>query len=273
MDAARYSRVADDVELLALVRRETGKVRVGQGRVDDARVAFAEAREGLLAAGLEHEAIDVEAGLAECAALEGDLSGAIGDHAGGDRHRDQDRARDRARRSALPPRVPAAAAGAVPRRRARSSSAGWTHPTRARVAASGRSTCSAAASRARAPGARTRRTSTPPLATLRELGVEVLPHGLGHWGGVKTAQHGRPSCPVEEDLEQQVSGVVTVARDVVGAEVSPAFRTPFDGASRGVGERSGVAQRDPRRVARDSLAGALGLVAAQDEGGRGCRCS
>ena len=39
--------------------------------------AFAEAREGLLAAGLEHETIDVEAGLAECAALEGDLAGAL----------------------------------------------------------------------------------------------------------------------------------------------------------------------------------------------------
>jgi tetratricopeptide (TPR) repeat protein len=77
MDAARYARVADDVELLALVRRETGKVRVGQARVDDARAALAEAREGLLAAGLEHETVDVDAGLAECAALEGDLAVAL----------------------------------------------------------------------------------------------------------------------------------------------------------------------------------------------------
>ncbi|MEO6511072.1 MAG: adenylate/guanylate cyclase domain-containing protein, partial [Nocardioides sp.] len=77
MDAARYSQVADDVELLALVRRETGRVRVGQGRIDEARVAFGEARAGLLAAGLEHEAMDVEAGLAECAALEGDLPAAL----------------------------------------------------------------------------------------------------------------------------------------------------------------------------------------------------
>jgi tetratricopeptide (TPR) repeat protein len=30
-----------------------------------------------VAAGLEHEALDVEAGLAECAALEGDLAGAL----------------------------------------------------------------------------------------------------------------------------------------------------------------------------------------------------
>jgi tetratricopeptide (TPR) repeat protein len=75
--AARSARVADDVEILALVRRETGKVRVGQGRVDDARVAFAEAREGLLAAGLEHETVDVDAGLAECDALEGDLPRAL----------------------------------------------------------------------------------------------------------------------------------------------------------------------------------------------------
>jgi tetratricopeptide (TPR) repeat protein len=76
-EAARSARVADDVEILALVRRETGKVWVGQGRVDDARGAFVEAREGLLAAGLEHEAIDVEAGLAECAALDGDLPRAL----------------------------------------------------------------------------------------------------------------------------------------------------------------------------------------------------
>ena len=76
VEAARYSRIADDVELLALVRRETGKVRVGQGRVEEARAAFAEARTALLAVELPHEVVDIEAGLADCAALEGDLDGA-----------------------------------------------------------------------------------------------------------------------------------------------------------------------------------------------------
>ena len=161
MDAARYARVADDVELLALVRRETGKVRVGQARVDDARAALAEAREGLLAAGLEHETVDVDAGLAECAALEGDLATALQDDRGRHRDREPARARDRARRPALPPREPAAASRSSTRTPSRSSSTAWTHRTRGRAGASGPSTSSAAACHARATGARTRRTSTP----------------------------------------------------------------------------------------------------------------
>ena len=44
--ADRSARIADDVELLALILRETGKVRVGQGRVAEARSAFAAARDG-----------------------------------------------------------------------------------------------------------------------------------------------------------------------------------------------------------------------------------
>jgi tetratricopeptide (TPR) repeat protein len=71
--AARYARVADDVELLALIVRETARVRIGQGRLDEARVELAEARDALLAAGLEHEVVEVEVGLADCALLEGDL--------------------------------------------------------------------------------------------------------------------------------------------------------------------------------------------------------
>ena len=72
----RSARIADDVELLALILRETGKVRVGQGRVAEARSAYAAARTGLTAADLDHETVEVEAGLAECLAIEGDLEGA-----------------------------------------------------------------------------------------------------------------------------------------------------------------------------------------------------
>jgi class 3 adenylate cyclase/tetratricopeptide (TPR) repeat protein len=76
LHAARYARVADDVELLALVDRETARVRVGQGRVDEARAALVKARAELLAAELEHELIEVEVGLADCSLIEGDLDAA-----------------------------------------------------------------------------------------------------------------------------------------------------------------------------------------------------
>jgi len=180
MDAARYARVADDVELLALVRRETGKVRVGQGHVDDARVAFGEAREGFLAAGLEHEAVDVEAGLAECAALEGDLAGALviteeaiatatgigHETALGDLHclhgsllLRLERHRDAEREFQLGLDSPDAGEGGCVRALnllGRSLARGGT-------------------------GRPDERNLQAALATLRELGVEVLPHGLGHW--------------------------------------------------------------------------------------------
>jgi tetratricopeptide (TPR) repeat protein len=76
-EAQRLARVADDVELLALIARETGKVRVGQGRATEARACFEAAREGLAKAGLDHELMDVGAGLAECRALEGDIAGGV----------------------------------------------------------------------------------------------------------------------------------------------------------------------------------------------------
>ena len=187
MDAARYARVADDVELLALVRRETGKVRVGQGRVDDARAAFAEAREGLLAAGLEHETVDVDAGLAECAALEGDLAAALSD----------DRGRHRAPRtgSGTRPRSATctASAGACCCGRASTADAEQAFQHGLDSPDAGEGGCVRALNllgrglAARATGARTRRDLHAALATLRELGVEVLPHGLGHWVGVRTA--------------------------------------------------------------------------------------
>jgi len=58
------------------LRRELGQRQSSVFAVP-ARAALAEAREGLLAAGLEHETVDVDAGLAECAALEGDLATAL----------------------------------------------------------------------------------------------------------------------------------------------------------------------------------------------------
>ena len=179
MDAARYCRVADDVDTLALVRRETGKLRVGQGRVDDARVAFAEAREGLLA-GREHEMLDVEAGLAECAALEGDLAGALvltdeaidtatrigHETALGDLHclrgsllLQQDRHRDAEQEFQRGLDSPDAGDGGCVRA----------------LNLLGRSLALVAAGR---PDEENLHAA---LATLRELGVEVLPHGLGRW--------------------------------------------------------------------------------------------
>jgi class 3 adenylate cyclase/predicted ATPase len=180
MDAARYAQVADDVELLALVRRETGRVHVGQGRVDDARVAFGEAREGLVAAGLEHEALDVEAGLAECAALEGDLAGAL---------LITERAIEEARRighetaigdlhclrgSLLLQQARYADAEQEFQRGMDSPDAGEGGCVRA-VNLLGRSLSRAGDER---PDEENLQAA---LATLRELGVEVLPHRLGQY--------------------------------------------------------------------------------------------
>lgn len=76
-EAQRLARVADDVELVALIAREVAKVRLGQGRTAEARASFEAARDGLSKAGLDHELMDVTAGLAACRAQEGDLGGAI----------------------------------------------------------------------------------------------------------------------------------------------------------------------------------------------------
>jgi tetratricopeptide (TPR) repeat protein len=180
LDAVRYSRVVDDVELLALVRRETGKVLVGQGRVDDARLAFTEARESLPAAGLEYETLDVDAGLAECAALEGDLAGALAmtqeaiananrighETALGDLHclqgsllLQQGRHRDAEQEFQLGLDSPDAGEGGCVRA----------------LNLLGRSVARAGTGR---PDQKNLQAA---LATLRDLGVEVLPHRLGHW--------------------------------------------------------------------------------------------
>ena len=133
-----------------------------------------------MGAGLEHETVDVEAGLAECAALEGDLAGALEmteeaiatatrigqETALGGLHGVRGRL--------------LLQQGRPSRRPSRSSSSGSTQPRRGRVGVSAPSTCSAAAWRAREPGVRDEKDLQAALATLRELGVEVLPHGLGH---------------------------------------------------------------------------------------------
>jgi class 3 adenylate cyclase/tetratricopeptide (TPR) repeat protein len=180
MDAARYARVADDVELRAVVLRETGKVRVGQGRVDEARAAFAQAREGLLAADLENETLDVDAGLAECAALEGDLARALviteeaiatatrigHETALGDLHclhgsllLRQERQRDAEQEFQLGLDSPDAGDGGCVRA----------------LNLLGRAVARASTGRPEDEDLRAA------LATLRDLGVEVLPHGLGQW--------------------------------------------------------------------------------------------
>jgi tetratricopeptide (TPR) repeat protein len=177
--AARYARVADDVELLALVRRETGRVRVGQGRVGDARAAFAEAREGLVEAGLEHETVDVEAGLAECAALEGDLAGAL-------------KMTEEAIATATRIGHETALAG-LHCMCGRLLLQQWRHDDAEHEfqlgldsADAGEGGCVRALnllgrSLARAGAGRPEEKDLQAaLATLRELGVEVLPHGLGH---------------------------------------------------------------------------------------------
>jgi tetratricopeptide (TPR) repeat protein len=76
-EALHLARVADDVELIALIARETGRMRLGQGRLAEAREAFLSAEEGLSAARLDQELLYVRAGLARCLALEGDVSGAV----------------------------------------------------------------------------------------------------------------------------------------------------------------------------------------------------
>ena len=218
MDAARYARVADDVELLALVRRETGKVRVGQGRVDDARAAFAEAREGLLAAGLEHETRRRRRRAGRVRSPGGRPGGSAGDHGGGDRHRDPDRARDRARRPALPPREPAAAAGAAPRRRA-------GVPARTGLTRRGRGRVRPGPQPARPqPGARGRRApgrGEPPgrARDAARAGRGGPSSRLGPLGGVRTAQMVPLMSLKNRTTRRRSPALFALARHVVGAEV------------------------------------------------------
>ncbi len=160
--ADRSARIADDVELLALILRETGKVRVGQGRVAEARSAFAEARAGLATEGLDNEVVEIESGLAECLAIEGDLDGAertlvaalataeAGGHGSVLTSLHCHLGAVRLRR------------GRRPRRPPRRSKPGWPTPTPATEGMRGRSTCSASpAPAARRPVARAQRPGPP----------------------------------------------------------------------------------------------------------------
>ena len=89
----------------------------------------------------------------------------------------------------------------------RSSSSDWTHPTRGRAGASGPSTCSAAAWPARAPGARTRRTSRP---RSRRCASWAWRSFLTAWatGWREDRSHGPLHVPEEQDDEDEVAGVV-----------------------------------------------------------------
>ncbi|HEX5969047.1 MAG TPA: adenylate/guanylate cyclase domain-containing protein [Intrasporangium sp.] len=74
--ARRGGLVTDDPELVALVDRELGKVRLGQGRLADARQLLEQARSALVDLGLDHEAVDAAAAIIRCLLLEGDVKGA-----------------------------------------------------------------------------------------------------------------------------------------------------------------------------------------------------
>ncbi|WP_353510969.1 adenylate/guanylate cyclase domain-containing protein [Intrasporangium sp.] len=79
--ARRGALVTDDPELVALVDRELGKVRLGQGRIDDARELLEQARSALERLGLEHEAVDAAVSLAHCRLVEHDFTGALAEAA------------------------------------------------------------------------------------------------------------------------------------------------------------------------------------------------
>lgn len=70
--ARRGALVADDPELVALVDRELGKVRLGQGRLDEARALLEGARAALAELGLEAEVIDASVALTHVLVVEGD---------------------------------------------------------------------------------------------------------------------------------------------------------------------------------------------------------
>ena len=149
--------------------------------MEEARAAFAEARTALLAVELPHEVVDIESGLAECAALEGDLDGAhrlavaaIGTatHLG------------HGRRSATCTAswVSCSCGRGRAAEAARAFESGLAAPDAARVAAR---RPQPGGSRPRPPGYRgpDEEDLDTALAKLGGLGVEVLPHGLGRLGG------------------------------------------------------------------------------------------
>ena len=238
-----------------------GKVRVGQGRVDDARVAFAEAREGLLAG----------VGSTRCSTSRPGWPSAPPWRATwrerssrrGDRHGDADRTRDRPRRLALPPRAPAAATGSAPRRRA-GVSAGTGLTRRG-----GRWVRSGPQPARPQPGPGRRRTPGREEPALRardaaRAGRGGLPTAWAA-GWREDPSHGPFQVPKEQDDEDEVAGVVPLARHVVGAELLRALDDTLGRAGVRHLQRAGRGERRFGRVEGDALAGALGLVALQQQ--------
>lgn len=74
--ARRGALVNDDPELVALVDRELGKVRLGQGRASEARELLTSAQDALAGLDLAHEVIDARQALVQCLLIEGDVESA-----------------------------------------------------------------------------------------------------------------------------------------------------------------------------------------------------
>jgi tetratricopeptide (TPR) repeat protein len=71
--ARRGALVTDDPELVALVDRELGKVRLGQGRLVEARTLLESARGALHDLGLQAEVVDAAVTLTHVSLIEGDV--------------------------------------------------------------------------------------------------------------------------------------------------------------------------------------------------------
>lgn len=78
LEARRGALVTDDPELVALVDRELGKVRLGQGRLAEAQTLLESARGSLGELGLQAEAVDAAVALTHVSLAAGDLRKARG---------------------------------------------------------------------------------------------------------------------------------------------------------------------------------------------------
>jgi tetratricopeptide (TPR) repeat protein len=75
--ALRGARTVDDQELVALVQRETGRTCAALGRWGEAIHQFDEARKGFSLLGLPQELVNLDAALAECLILTGEVENAL----------------------------------------------------------------------------------------------------------------------------------------------------------------------------------------------------
>jgi len=71
--ARRGALVTDDPELVALVDRELGKVRLGQGRLEEARLLLESAKAALAELGLQGEVVDAAVALSHTTLVEGNV--------------------------------------------------------------------------------------------------------------------------------------------------------------------------------------------------------